>query len=100
MSADLGGAAWAPATHYYVLLNRSDDGRFAIHENLVFHSGAGTTLEMRVFCRTDLEKHLANAGFADINIFSKDVLEWGILHKRPWSLPILARRPPAIPSNG
>ena len=48
---------------------------------------------MRVFCRADIERHLAQAGFTDIRFFGEDVPEWGILHKVDWSLPILARRP-------
>jgi len=77
----------------YVLVNRTRDDRYVIHENLIFHGGPGTTLEMRVFCRADLERHLAAAGFTEIQIFAEDKAEWGILHKHPWSLPILARKP-------
>lgn len=77
----------------YVLVNRARDGRYTLHENLIFHGGPGTTLEMRVFCEADLKRHLADAGFTDIQIFGEDVPEWGILHKHPWSLPILAKRP-------
>src|SRR5262249_1582277 len=77
----------------YVLLNRKADGTYAVHENLVFHGGPGTTLEMRVFCRQDVIAHLTNSGFPSIEVFEKDVPEGGILHKHPWSLPILAQRP-------
>lgn len=77
----------------YVLLNRTADGKYAVHDDLVFHGGPGTTLEMRVFCRQDVIAQLTDAGFTNIEVFEKDVPEWGILHKQPWSLPILARRP-------
>lgn len=81
----------------YVLVNKSTDGRFTLHENLVFHGGPGLTLEMRVYSRAAIEKHLANAGFVDIHVMDEDVPQWGILHKHPWSLPILAKRPGTIP---
>jgi SAM-dependent methyltransferase len=77
----------------YVLVNRTKNGRYELHENLVFHGGPGTTLEMRIFSRADLQRHLAEAGFVDIQVLGEDVPQWGILHKHPWSLPILARRP-------
>ncbi|WP_168209965.1 methyltransferase domain-containing protein [Tardiphaga sp. vice154] len=77
----------------FVMVNRSRDGRHTLHENLVFHGGPGTTLEMRVYSRAALQRHLDAAGFVDIQFFDQDVPEWGILHKHPWSLPILARRP-------
>ena len=77
----------------YVLVNRTADGRYTLHENLCFHGGPGTTLEMRVFCRTDLIKRLSEAGFGAIRIMDDDAPEWGILHKVPWSLPVLAQRP-------
>jgi SAM-dependent methyltransferase len=77
----------------YVLVNRAKDGRYALHQDLVFHGGPGTTLEIRIFGRADLQTHLAEAGFTDIQIFGDDVPQWGILHKHPWSLPIVARRP-------
>src|SRR3954465_11517019 len=34
----------------YVVLNRTAQGKFVVHENPVFHGGPGTTLEMRVPC--------------------------------------------------
>ena len=77
----------------YVLVNRTKDGRYALHDKLCFHGGPGTTLEMQIFCRQDLIKHLTNAGFTDVQVFGDDVPQWGILQKHPWSLPILARRP-------
>ncbi|UFS73439.1 methyltransferase domain-containing protein [Tardiphaga sp. 37S4] len=76
----------------YVMVNRSRDGGHTLHENLVFHGGPGTTLEMRVYSRAALQRHLDDAGFVNTQFFEQDVPEWGILHKHPWSLPILARR--------
>ena len=77
----------------YVLVNRTADGRYTLHEKLCFHGGPGTTLEMRVFCRADLIRQLSEAGFVGIQVMDTDAPEWGILHKCPWSLPLLAQRP-------
>ncbi|WP_445492895.1 methyltransferase domain-containing protein [Rhodopseudomonas sp. RCAM05734] len=77
----------------YVLVNRAVDGQYTMHRNLVFHGGPGTTLEMRVYSRSAVEKHLADAGFVDVQVFDQDIPKWGILHRYPWSLPIVATRP-------
>ena len=77
----------------YVLVNRTADGRYTLHEKLRFHGGTGTTLEMRVFCRADLIKQLSEAGFGAIRIMDENAPEWGIMHKVPWSLPVVAQRP-------
>lgn len=77
----------------FVVLNRTKDGRYMLHENPIFHGGPGTTLEMRLFCRSDLEKQLSAAGFSDIQVRNDDAPQWGIIHKCQWSLPIIAKRP-------
>jgi SAM-dependent methyltransferase len=77
----------------YVMVNRSAHGRYTLHEKLRFHGGPGTTLEMRVFCRADLIQQLSAAGFGTIRVMDEDAPQWGILHKEPWSLPVLAQRP-------
>jgi hypothetical protein len=75
----------------HILVNLQKDGQIDVHRNLIFHGGPGTTLEMRVFCRGDVIALLENSGFIDIKVMDYDVPEFGILHKHPWSLPILAR---------
>ena len=77
----------------YVLVNRTADGRYTLHDKLSFHGGPGTTLEMRVFCRESLIRHLTEVGFSEMLVLGDDVPQWGILHKNPWSLPLLAQRP-------
>ena len=77
----------------YVMVNRTAEGRYTLHENLRFHGGPGSTLEMRMFCRVDLIRQLSDAGFDAIQIMEDNVPEWGILHRVPWSLPVLAQRP-------
>jgi SAM-dependent methyltransferase len=74
-----------------VLVNRDRSGRYSLHTDLVFHGGDGSTLEMRIFCRHDLERLARDAGFSELKIMTEDAPEWGILHKHPWSLPMLAR---------
>lgn len=76
----------------YVLVNRTNDGRYALHDKPCFYSGPGTTLEMRISCRKDIINHLIDADFTDVKVLDDDVSQWGILHKHPWSFLILARR--------
>ena len=76
-----------------ILINRSTAGSYTLHRNLVFHGGLASTLELRLFCRRDIEERLAAAGFVNVEIFDQDVPQWGILHKHPWSLPFVAKRP-------
>lgn len=75
-----------------VLLNRRRDGAVEIFENLCFHGGDGSTLEMRVFSETSLKAALAAAGFAEVEIAAEDVPEFGVRHNETWSLPVVARR--------
>jgi SAM-dependent methyltransferase len=76
----------------HVLVNRKKDSGIEEFDDLVFHGGPGTTLEMRLFCRDDLVRQLEAAGFADIKVHDEPVLESGIIHWDPWSLPITARK--------
>jgi SAM-dependent methyltransferase len=70
-----------------VLVNRTKDGRYQLHRNLVFHGGEGETLEMRIFCRAALERHFARAGFVDVAVHGEDFVPFGILQNGPWSSP-------------
>ncbi|MCU1337272.1 MAG: Methyltransferase type 11 [Bryobacterales bacterium] len=82
-----------------VLVNRRRDGSLEVFENLSFHGGDGSTLEMRVFTETSLKEILAGAGFTGVHIASEDVPEFGVRHGETWSLPIVGRkgnfRPPS-----
>jgi SAM-dependent methyltransferase len=82
-----------------VLVNRRRDGSLEVFENLSFHGGDGSTLEMRVFSETSLKEVIHGAGFASTRIASQDVPAFGVLHGETWSLPMVARkgdfRPPA-----
>lgn len=76
----------------WVLVNRTQDGRLQTFDNLVFHGGPGSTLEMRVFNEATIRKLLNDAGFGPIRIAGDSYPEFGILPDDPWSLPIAARK--------
>ena len=75
-----------------VLVNTTADGRRQEFEDLVFHGGDGMTLEMRVFTRTDLLRHLERSGFVDVKIHALPEPRYGILWRDAWSLPLSARK--------
>jgi SAM-dependent methyltransferase len=82
-----------------VLVNRRCDGSIETFEDLVFHGGPGSTVEMRVFTEESLRENLLGAGFSSVRIASENVPEFGVVHAENWSLPIVARKgrfhPPA-----
>jgi hypothetical protein len=73
-----------------VVVGRRADGTTGIRSDLVFHGGPGETLELRVFCRKDIEERLYRAGFTSVKVMQHTCPEWGIVHENPWSLPIIA----------
>ena len=78
----------------WVLVNRHPDGRIETRQDLVFHGGEGSTLEMRVFAESDLKRLLCEAGFTDIRIAGGNHPQFGIYQSNLWSLPIAARKAP------
>jgi SAM-dependent methyltransferase len=81
------------------LVNRKPDGSTEVFENLCFHGGDGSTVEMRVFSEGSLKEILLGAGFAEVHIASERLPEFGVEHAETWSLPMVARkgnfRPPS-----
>jgi hypothetical protein len=75
-----------------VLVNRRRDGSLEVFEDLCFHGGDGSTLEMRVFTETSLKETLTAAGFSSVQVASEDIPEFGVRHSETWSLPIVARK--------
>lgn len=73
------------------LRNTRRDGLQEVFEDLVFHGGPGTTLEMRLFSRDSLLAELRDAGFRDVRIAGEDIPEAGVYWPCTWSLPVLAR---------
>ncbi|HVO99000.1 MAG TPA: class I SAM-dependent methyltransferase [Bryobacteraceae bacterium] len=80
-----------------VLINRRRDGTLETFEDLVFHGGPGSTVEIRVFTEESLRENLFGAGFSSVRIASEDIPEFGIEHAETWSLPIAARKKPFHP---
>ena len=83
---------------HWVLVNRTADGRLQTYDNLVFHGGPGSTLEMRVFNESTLRGLLKGAGFESIRIAGEACAEFGIVPDDPWSLPIAARKGTGVSS--
>jgi SAM-dependent methyltransferase len=88
-----------PDLHDYRLLeteqgwrveNRTRDGRIQMFDDLVFHGGPGSTLEMRVFSRAALEREFAAAGFARMRVAAEPCPEHGIVWPEAWSVPMVA----------
>lgn len=75
-----------------VLINRRKNGAIETFDNLTFHGGPGSTLEIRVFSEPALRDLLAQAGFPDIHIATENSPIFGIEHQETWSLPIAARK--------
>lgn len=76
----------------YVLVNRKRDGGIELHRDLVFHGGPGSTLEMRMFARKDLEAKLRSVGFREVCFLDDAAEQWGIVLNLPWAHPLLARK--------
>ncbi len=75
---------------HWTLANRTLDGREQRFDDLVFHGGPGSTLEMRLFSRAALEREFAAAGFARMRVADESWLPYGIHWPVPWSVPMVA----------
>ena len=60
-----------------VLVNRSKSGSLQIYDDLVFHGGEGSTLEMRIYCESDVVNRLSLSGFDHITIYEQPLLPIG-----------------------
>jgi len=76
-----------------ILRNVTRNGEVQQFDNLIFHGGDGTTLEMRQFSESSILEELKNAGFERIKIQDREKPEYGIAWQYPWSLPMTARKP-------
>ena len=76
----------------HVLVNRTREGQIQVYENLVFHGGPGSTLEMRLFSECGLKTMLLAAGFREVRIHGEEYPEFGIVRDARHSLPIAARK--------
>ena len=75
----------------YRLKNTTQAGDTEYFDDLVFHGGPGSTLELRLFSEWSLLQELERAGFADVTIYSGSDLRHGIHWADPWSVPMAAR---------
>jgi SAM-dependent methyltransferase len=91
-----------PDLHHYdiatldgdpLLVNRTKAGAIQVFEDLVFHGGAGATLEMRVFSEPDVLDGLRRVGFDRVERFDTALPEHGIVWNMPSSWPIVAHAP-------
>ncbi len=62
-----------------LLVNHRKDQIFEVFDNLTWHGGEGTTLEMRVYSEADLLQIISDTGFKEIKIWNEDFPENGIL---------------------
>jgi SAM-dependent methyltransferase len=76
----------------YCLKNITTDGREQLFESLVFHGGAGSTLEMRVFAEQSLKEEFSRVGFQHLKVHPEPTFEYGIYWSHDWSLPMIARK--------
>jgi SAM-dependent methyltransferase len=75
-----------------ILVNRTEDGRWEVFDDPVFHGGPGATLEMRRFSLQSAVGHVRKAGFQHLAVLEDPCPEFGIVWASPWGLPILVRR--------
>jgi SAM-dependent methyltransferase len=84
----------------FVLLNRTREGELQRFEELVFHGGPGTTLEMRLFSYEDLQRHFLAAGFESPILLDEYLPQFGIDWRGEYcSIPMIARAC-AVPDAG
>lgn len=84
-----------------VLVSRSADGGYEVFDDLAFHGGQGSTLEMRIFSEADVRAKLVEAGLTHVSFETMGSREFGVEFSGPSSLPVLARRGPfALGSSG
>ncbi len=76
----------------FVLVNRTVAGVVERHDDLVFHGGPGSTLEMRVFGLRHLYRLFRASGFTGPCLLDAQVPEFGIGHSdEVFSIPMLVK---------
>jgi SAM-dependent methyltransferase len=76
------------------LVNRTRGGDWQVFDDLVFHGGAGDTLELRVFSESSLRHSLSAAGYGRVSFIAEDFLPFGIVGQGAGSLPVIAGKGP------
>jgi SAM-dependent methyltransferase len=75
------------------LTNTTRTGTRQTFDELVFHGGPGSTLEMRLFSQSGLEREFARAGFVRVRVAAEPYLPFGIQWPEPFSVPMVAYAP-------
>jgi hypothetical protein len=75
-----------------VLINRKADGKLEIRDDLIFHGGSGSTLEMREFGATSLREKLTAAGFREVDFLVENLPDIGVFFDHDVSQPLVARK--------
>ena len=73
-----------------VLRNITRKGVQEKFQHLVFHGGAGDTLELRLFLLQSLRQHFIDAGFATLEVADAPCYEFGIVWNEPFSITLVA----------
>ena len=90
---DLGDFGLAQVGDRVLLVSRTAGGAVQVHDNLVFHFGAGgPALEMREFSESDLKTELTRSGFGEVCIYTDNYPAFGVVTAESWSLPMAARK--------
>ena len=76
------------------LVNRTRDGEWQVFDQLVFHGGAGDTLELRLFSESSLRQLLTAAGCDRVSFIAEDFPPFGIVNQGRGSLPVIAGKGP------
>jgi SAM-dependent methyltransferase len=75
----------------WILKNTTLEGIHQQYDQLVFHGGPGSTLEMRQFSRPALIEEFRKAGFTSVIFYEHPVEEFGISWSHSRSFPVAAR---------
>jgi hypothetical protein len=79
---------------HVALLNRTAAGEWQVFDDVVFHGGDGSTLEVRLFSEAGLTDALSTAGFGRVQYMTDEHPPFGILHEGSWGVPIVASAQP------
>jgi SAM-dependent methyltransferase len=77
-----------------ILVNRRSDGGLELRDDLIFHGGPGSTLEIREFGITELKAKLLAGGFSEVRFLTEDIPELGIIFDHDVSQPLVAAKAP------
>jgi SAM-dependent methyltransferase len=76
------------------LVNRTRGGDWQVFDQIVFHGGAGDTLELRLFSESSLRQLLTAAGCDRVSFIAEDFPPFGIVCQGAGSLPVIAGKGP------